>query len=164
MTRTKIFSASLALALLLTVSLSGPSFAETRPDRPGGPEMGYTPEQQAEMQAMRDAHFKQVEPLHRQLRAKHAELEVLHYSDSKDDAKAQKIFRDMADIKAKLYSANNEYRARCKAKGFMRGGYHGDYRGDYQGHWGDGPRHGWKGDGQRGHRGGSRHHNGRGGW
>lgn len=155
MTRTKIFSVSMALALLLAFSLSAANTAEARSWHRGGPEVNYTPEQQAEMQSMWDAHYKQVDPLHRQMRAKHAELEQLYYSDSKDDAKVQKIFRDMADIKAKLYTINNDYRAKCEAKGFRHGGmggWHGGpgHKGGYKGYCGDGPR----GDGPRNHRGG----------
>lgn len=155
----------MALALMLAVSLGGVGSAEARWHRGGGPDVNYTPEQQAEMQAMWEEHYKQVEPLHRQMRAKQAELDQLYYSDSKDNAKVQKIFRDMADIKAKLYTVNNEYRAKCEAKGFRQGGMGHGHRG---GHWGDGPkgprgdgpRHGWNGGGPRGD--GPRHH--RGGW
>jgi Spy/CpxP family protein refolding chaperone len=157
MNRTKFFSLSLALALMLAVSLSGLSVAEARSWGRGGPAANYTPEQQAELQALRDAHHTQTAPLYRQLQAKRAELEMLYYNDSKDSAKAQKIFRDMADIKAKLFVLNSEYRARHEAKGFRYGlGYNGSC--------GDGPgirgEHGWSGrqgscdDGPGRHRGG----------
>ncbi|MDR1126288.1 MAG: hypothetical protein LBM64_09585 [Deltaproteobacteria bacterium] len=155
MSRTKIFSVT--LALMLAVSLAGLNIAEARSWHRGGPDAAYTQEQSAEMKALWDEHYKQAQPLHRQLRAKQAELEQQYYIDGNDNARVQKIFRDMADIKAKLFTVNNDYRAKCEARGFG-GGYGLGYghEGGYKGNCGGGPRHGWNGgdDGRRGHRGG----------
>lgn len=116
----------------------------------GGPGCPYfetlTDEQQTAVQAIFAEHNKAVSPLRKQLAAKQAELDALYYADNKDNAKIQALFREMADIEAKLYTADADLKAKLAGQGIddwsCRGGYGRGHRGRHGGYGGHGGGHG----------------------
>lgn len=125
-----------------------------------------TREEQAVVQPLFAEHEKAVYSLRESIRAKRAELDALYYSGSKDSAKVQAVYREMADLKAKLFMARLDLKAKLAEKGFtdfdLRGGPDcGGPRGRH-GYGGYGGRHGgWRNGGHGGwHNGYGPMHNG----
>lgn len=154
MKKSKIITTTLALGM---VAIMGASAAQAFPHGqgmgpgPDGPRGGYgcpiyqalTPEQQSAAQALFAEHNKTVMPLRQALQAKQAELDVLYYSSNKDSAKVQAAYREMADLKAKLFSAEMSLRDKLAEKGIDDFGT-GRHRGGGH-HRGGGGRHGGHG-------------------
>lgn len=92
-----------------------------------------TQEQQAVAQEIYADHDKQTLPLRQQLMAKRAELNSLYYAEKSDSSKAQSLYREIADIQAKLYSANADLRKKLSDKGIAGGGFGMYHRGGMNG-------------------------------
>lgn len=133
MKRLQKMAATLVLGMAVIIGMAG--VASAYHGGYGWGNSAMSQEQQAAAQEIFTEHAKIVSPLHQQMMAKRAELEALSYGKSADDAKVQVLFREMADIKAKLFKANSDLRAKLEAKG-IAGGF-----GGYGGHRGGG--YGW---------------------
>jgi hypothetical protein len=111
---------------------------------------------------------KQVLPIHQQLAAKQAELSALHYGEKPDASKTQSLFREIADLEAKLFTARSAFRSKMQEEGMAGfGPGFGAGRGGYGPYCGFGPgMGGGMGRGGYGHRGGWGGHGGGhgGGW
>lgn len=138
MKRSPFMAFALALGISALIGMSGQAMAY--PGSHGGGNPSVSQEQREAAQEIFAEHAKAVAPLHRQLQAKRAELNALSYADKPDQSKVQALFREIADIRAKLFSANADLRGKLEAKGIAGPGY--------------GPCMGPEGSGmQRGHRG-----------
>lgn len=164
MKRSKFFNVTVVMAMITVLSLAGTALAGPggwgQGHRQGGhwnngPQATMTQEQQAELQGIYSEHYNKVQPLREQLRSKGAELDALYYSGKKDDRKAQSLYREIADIKAKMYNERMDLRAKLDEKGLRNeGGMHYGRDGRGQGgmhHEGRGYGHGGY---NRGHGGG----------
>lgn len=153
MKRSHIITTTLALGMAVIIGMAG--VASAYPGSHGWGNTAMNQEQQAAAQEIFAEHAKAVSPLHQQLMAKRAELEALSYGKNVDDAKAQALFREVADIKAKLFKANSDLRAKLEAKG-IAGGYggHGGHRGGNGYGWGCGGAGMHRGQGNPGYNGG----------
>lgn len=143
MKRSPFMAFALALGVSALIGLSGQALAY--PGNHGGGNSSISQEQREAAQEIFAEHAKTVAPLHRQLQAKQAELNALSYADKPDQAKVQALFRDIGDIRAKLFSANADLRGKLEAKGIASPGY-----GSHNGGCGYGPRQGHRGHGCRG--------------
>ena len=152
---------ALLSGLLATAAFSGTAEAY-RGNCGWGGGAQLSPEQQAAAQEIYTQHDKAAGPLYQQLAAKRAELEAQRYAEKPDSGKVQGLFREIADIEARLFTINSDFRSRLSEKGFPCPGWGGGY-GHTQGYGGDhGGRHnGGSGNGYGGHGRGYGH---RGGW
>lgn len=111
---------------------------------------------------------QKVTPLRQELYAKQMELDALYNSGTRDDAKVQQLFREIGEIKGKLFVAQSELRSQAGDSGMP---YCGMGRGMGMHHGGmGGPGMGPRGDMGMGYGGGHGGHRGgyggghRGGW
>ncbi|MDR2892694.1 MAG: periplasmic heavy metal sensor [Deltaproteobacteria bacterium] len=177
MKRSKLISTLAIAAMVGVLGVAGAAFAESDNNASGkqrGGFYGMTDEQHAEMKQIHEEHYKKMVPLRQQMMVKQAELDALHYGGSADEGKVQALYREIADLKAKMFSARSALRSQLEAKGLpgqgwgggmMRGDCSGMMRGDCGG-WGGRGGKGWHDDGGRGwHDGDNRgwHDGGRGG-
>lgn len=134
MKRSKLFTMAVAFGLLAMMTVAGTAMAAGPGGHRGSGPMGgfhqmLTDQQQADMQAIFADHYKKVQPLRDQMRSKHAELEAIYYSGSANNSKVQSLFREIADIKAKMFAERMDLKAKLDAKGLPSGhmgpGMHG---------------------------------------
>ncbi len=99
----------LGLALVATMAMAwGPGFGPRFGRGPGGSEFGVPPipnltaEQSAQIQAVRDAFLKEIEPLQKELSAKATELRALWSSQNPDQAAILAKQKEMADIRTSI--------------------------------------------------------------
>lgn len=155
----KVLGLALLSGLLATAAFSGTAEAYRGNCGWGGAQL--TPEQQTAAQEIYSQHDKAAGPLYQQLAAKRAELEAQRFAEKPDSGKVQGLFREIADIEARLFTINTEFRSRLSDKGIAcpggGGGYHNQGYGGYHG----GRHNGGSGYGYGGHGRGYGH---RGGW
>jgi hypothetical protein len=90
----------------------------------------------ADVQKLRREHEKKVGPMHQQLQAKRAELDAIYYATGAVDVpKVQKLYKEIADIKAELFVERASLKRKLAEKGV--------YGGMRQGCRGGGRGHGW---------------------
>ena len=138
MNRSKVLTSAMALGMAMIIGASGSAFAYPGNHGWGGQQM--TQEQQTALQEIYSEHNKQCAPLQRQLMAKRSELDALYYGQNADSGKVQGLHREIADIEAKLFTADAELRKKLNDKGLVSGGFamhHGGEMFD-----GQGPHHG----------------------
>lgn len=121
MNKKLIFSLSLAFAVAV-IGLSGSALAADA------------------AQDAFNAHNQTVAPLQEQLAGKQAELDALHNSDQRDDAKAKQLFKEIGELKGQLYVAREDLRSKLQEAGVPEGGYGMHHRGGYGGGYGCGSR------------------------
>lgn len=146
MIESRISTVLAALGMVAILGFAGVANANPLYHRGGG--NALTPEQQTALQKIYSDYDKQVMPLQNQLQAKRAELDALYYNNSGESSKAQTLFREAADIEAKIFALNSQLRSKLEGQGFAgyagmngyhnggghnRGGGHGGHRGG--GHW-----------------------------
>lgn len=148
MNRSKILTAALALGVAAIIGISGTAIAYPG-NHMGG--QALTQEQQAAAQEVYADYARQTAPLKQQLMMKRAELDALYYGQNTDSGKAQALYKEIADIQSKLYTADAELRQKLAAKGVPMGGYgmhHGAGMGGGQGMYHGNGRHGGYGGGR----------------
>lgn len=138
MQRSKVFVSALALGIVAIMGASGMAFAY--PLHHGAGAAALTQEQQAAAQELYTRYSQTVTPLQQQLMVKRAELNSLYYGQNADSGKTQALYRDIADIEAKLFTANKDFRNKLAEKGIPGAGY-GPHMG-YAGGHGHGGGHG----------------------
>lgn len=137
MQRSKVFVSTLALGLVAIMGASGVAFAYPVHHNGGAPAL--TQEQQNAAQEVYTKYSEAVAPLQQQLMAKRAELDALYYGQNADSGKVQALYRDIADIEAKLFTAGKDLKNKFAEKGIPGAGYgtHMGYAGGH-GHGGHG--------------------------
>ena len=100
---------ALSLALVVTVALAwGPGFGPGFGRGSGGPAYGSPPipnltsEQSAQIQALRDAFLKEIEPLQNNLWTKRTELQTLWVDPKSDPAVIAAKQKEIRDLQSKL--------------------------------------------------------------
>jgi len=155
MKRIKMFAAALAVGAAILVGTGGTAMAYPG-NHWGG--QGMNQEQQAAIQKEYADHYQAIAPLQQELMAKRSELEAMYYGNTVDNNKVQSLFKNIADLEAKLFTANTAFQKKLADKGIPYGGYGMGYGGGYGGHRGGyaGHRGGYAGHrgGYGGHRGG----------
>ena len=146
----RLISTATAMAFAAFIGLTGVAGANPLYHNWMAP--GLTQEQQAAMQQVYLDYEKQILPLQRQLEDKRVELDALYYGNSGDSGKAKTLLQEAADIEAKIFAANSEFRSKLEAKGVAGfDGYYGMNTYGYGGHRGWGGHHrGWGGHRWRG--------------
>lgn len=112
----RIILFSTAFALVFSACMAFSTAAEARGHHAGGYHNGPAyapgyapgmpppnPEQQAELQRLYNEMHVQAAPLHAQIAAKRAELQVQRVAPNPDMKRVQSILRDIADIETKLF-------------------------------------------------------------
>lgn len=111
MKKTIIIGLSLTLAVLLVVTAAmawGPGFGPGFGRGSGGPAYGsppipnLTPEQSAQIQALRDAFLKEIEPLQNDLWTKRTELQTLWADPKTDPAAITAKQKEIWDLQSQL--------------------------------------------------------------
>lgn len=142
MRRSKIFTTALALGIVTILGATGAAFAYPANHGAGA----LTQEQQAAAQELYANYSQATAALQQQLAAKRAELDALYYGQNADNGKAQALYREIADMEAKLFTAGRDLRSKLAEKGLSGGGYgsHMGYAGGYGygGGYGHGGGHG----------------------
>jgi len=102
-------SLTLVLALVATVAMAwGPRFG---PGLAGGPPFAnLTAEQSSQIQALREAYQKEIEPLREEMLAKRTELRSLWSTPNADPATVVAKQKEMFDLRAKLQEKGNAFR------------------------------------------------------
>jgi hypothetical protein len=120
MTMKKIFSGGLALALVALLGMSGiPLAGPWRGHHPGA---NMTPEQYAASGEVWNEFNQKIQPLHRQMLAKQAELDALYYNSvPQNDPKAQGLMKEVNDLDAKLSALHGEMRSKMNERGVPYG-------------------------------------------
>lgn len=120
MNRSTIFGTALALGMAVIIGISGTAFAYPGGHRGAG---AMTQEQQAAAQEIYAEHDQKTAPLRQQLMAKRSELDALYYSQNTDSGKAQSLYKEIADIQARLFTANTDLRKKLSDKGIPVGNH-----------------------------------------
>ena len=111
MKRIVIIGLSLTLALVLAAAVAmawGPRFG---PAFAGGPPFAnLTAEQSSQIQALREAYQKEIEPLREEMLAKRTELRSLWSTPNADPATVVAKQKEMFDLRAKLQEKGNAFR------------------------------------------------------
>ena len=121
MKRSTIFGTAMALGMAAIIGIS--STASAYPGDHRGGWQGMTQEQQAAAQEIYANYDQQTAPLRQQMMAKRAELDALYYGQNADSSKVQSLYKDIADIQAKLFTANTEMQKKLADKGISTGNY-----------------------------------------
>jgi Spy/CpxP family protein refolding chaperone len=109
-------SLTLAVALIATIAMGwGPGFG---PCLAGGPRFGFagplfanlTPEQSSQIQALRDAYLKEIEPLQQQLLAKGRELRSIWSTPNPDPTAVTAKQKEIFDLRTQLQEKANNLR------------------------------------------------------
>lgn len=137
-----ILSAALALGLFAAIGFGGTAEAF-----PGNRGYGYhgggmmTQEQQSATREISLQHQQAVAPLYQELDSKRAELDALSYAKNPNSSQVQGLYKEIADLEAKLFSINADFRSKYAAQGvnypagYGRGyGYHQGGYGYHQGY------------------------------
>lgn len=101
----------------------------------GGMNAQLTPEKQALLDKLTADHSQKVEPLQKQLRAKHAMLEALLLEEKIDDKKVDGIVKDINEVQAKIFAEKISLKKQLikndlpLGAGMMMGGMHGGMMG-----------------------------------
>ena len=137
MKRMKIFAATLALGAAILVGTAGAALAF--PGYHGGGQ-AMNQEQQAAVRKEYAEHYNATAPLHREVMAKRAELQAMSYNKNVDNGKVQSLYREIADIEARLFTANAVFEKKLAdqgipyaGQGMGYGGHRGGHRGGYMG-------------------------------
>lgn len=98
-----------------------------------------------------NAYSQKVAPIEQQLFAKQAELDAVYANPQPDTAKAQQLYKDIAELKGQLFAAQAELRSQVGDSGAPYAGMH--HPGEFSQGGGYGNM-GHRGGGYMGHRGG----------
>ena len=82
---------------------------------------GFTNEQYNQARTVYGEYQNTLESLYSQMRGKQGELEALRYSENRDDARAQALFREMGEIEGQIYSVYTEMHDKMADRGLPVG-------------------------------------------